>query len=103
MYMCCECYRAFDEPDTKFERVRTDLGDEIYTTKMCPYCRGEYAEADRCTCGNVKFKGDVLCYDCRRVLAAKFALFMDGMTAEEAEQLDNWLDGNSVTDWRKFE
>ena len=104
MYLCNECFKAFEEPNTIYEKVNTDLGVEVYTTTECPHCGGnEYARADYCTCGNAKFKDDPLCFDCRRLLAAKFAVFMDCLTEEEAEQLDAWLDGNSVTDWRKFE
>lgn len=104
MYLCRNCFRSFDEPHTVFEKVSTDRGAETYTYNICPHCEeDDFEEADHCRCGDIKFKSNILCYGCRRTLAAKFNAFADELTAEEEEQLDEWLDGNSVTDRRKFE
>lgn len=102
MYLCNECLRCFFDPAVSRELVKTDLGDELYMSTQCPYCGGTFEAAEHCSCGGVKYKGETLCVACRARLKEKFIKFADELTAEEEEQLDNWLDGNSVTERRKF-
>ena len=104
MKWCNECGATFEEPNTIYEKVPTELGEQVLSTNVCPYCGGDsYEEADYCTCGNVKLKEDIMCETCRKLLKLKFSMFADYLTAEDEAQLDAWLDGNSVADWRSFE
>ena len=104
MYRCNFCSAVFTEYNILYEGVETDLGTEVYTTHICPVCGcDDYEEVEPCVCGKAKSKDKVLCFDCRRFLKLKLANFAEFLTAEEEEQMDAWLDGNSIADWRKFE
>lgn len=102
MFKCYTCDAVFDEPHIIRESVPTEHGDELYMTAVCPTCGEAFGEADLCGCGDYKFENEFLCASCRRDLLAKFKDFADGLTAEEEEQLDEWLDGNSIKDRNKF-
>jgi hypothetical protein len=47
--------------------------------------------------------GDILCKPCRERLKRKFIAFADELTAPEEEQLDEWLDGVSVTERKRWQ
>lgn len=102
MFKCYECGAVFDEPHIIREYVPTDRGDELYTTAECPHCGEAFGDANLCQCGEYKFEDEILCEKCRKGLLARFIEFADGLTAEEEEQLDRWLDGNSITDRKGF-
>lgn len=104
-YICDHCGVAFDAPAT--HTVTESLGEfaRTYTEEACPICGCDsFSEADLCEkCGEPKLTGELLCKRCRDELKAKFTAFADHLTAEEEAQLDEWLDGDSVTNrkaWR---
>lgn len=74
---------------------------------LCPECGGsDIEEAVRCgndSCIGMMRIRDYICADCRRDLLARVIDFFDTLTAEEEEQFDEWMDGNSITDRRKWE
>ena len=104
MYICDICATPFDEPRKHVEhtvedgRIRTDI--EL----LCPICASPYfTNADICPrCGEWKLKQDPLCRACRADLLRRFTAFADKLTAEEEEQLDDWMDGASIKDRRSW-
>ena len=102
MFKCYECGAVFDEPCVITETNSTDRGDEIYMMSLCPKCYESFGKANRCRCGEYKFEDERICKNCREELLEKFIYFADGLTEEEEEQLDEWLDGNSIKDRKRF-
>lgn len=103
-YRCDHCNTFFDEPEAvHYVEV---LGDfkRRYTEYSCPICGEEsFSEADYCPkCYEPKLKSDILCRGCRQHLLKRFADFADKLTAEEEDQLDEWLDGGSVKERLKW-
>ena len=43
-----------------------------------------------------------LCRACRGDLLRRFTAFADTLTAEEEDQLDDWLDGDTITNRRTW-
>lgn len=103
MYMCNVCDALFDAPMVETEFVDTAYGYTPYATESCPVCGESFSAADSCSCGGFKREGDILCRECRNDLRARFSAFADELTAEEEEQLDEWLDGRSITERKDFE
>ena len=104
MYLCELCGVAFDQPVTRSYIDRSvDCRATIYET-LCPVCGEPYIEeADSCPgCDGFKFADERLCRKCRAGLLKKFRAFADELTAEEEEQLDDWLDGESIKDRGKW-
>ena len=103
-YLCNTCGTFFDEPH------RYTLHEHIaglpftYNGESCPICSGAlFTEADECPkCGDPKPARDTLCRPCRRSLLRRFTAFADCLTAEEEQQLDEWLDGSSITDRKRW-
>lgn len=104
MYICEHCGTPFDIPRV----VKTVFWDDgrrvIDKEAICPVCCWpEFFPADICPgCREYKDRRDILCTACRRSLSARFRRFADGLTAEEEAQLDDWLDGTSITERRNF-
>ena len=46
--------------------------------------------------------GSTLCGSCRKDLLRRFTAFADTLTAEEEAQLDDWLDGDTITNRRNW-
>ena len=99
MYYCELCNSVFTWP------VVIPNGDENEVgrcpTAYCPVCSEEIAlvEMDDCPkCGEPKKPANRLCTNCTTTLKFKFRNFIDFLTAEEEELLDDMLDGNSVSD-----
>ena len=44
-----------------------------------------------------------LCRPCRRRLLKAVTAFFDDLTVEEEAQFDEWMDGDSITDRRRWE
>ena len=74
------------------------------TASVCPICGCDsFSEADYCPkCDEPKLKADILCRCCRKNLLKRFTDFADKLTAEEEDQLDEWLDGTSIKERSKF-
>ena len=75
-----------------------------YTEYFCPICGEEsFSEADSCPkCGEAKLRTDTLCRDCRKDLPKRFTAFADSLTAEEEQQVDDWMDGDSIKSRREW-
>lgn len=105
MYLCETCGTAFDAPDLHRESLREDGYVRTETLALCPICLQPYfTEADLCGVCRDRYKprNAHLCHPCRDDLLRRFTDFADSLTAEEEQQLDHWLDGDSVTGRRKW-
>ena len=97
-YICDYCDARFDEPEAvHYVEVNGDF-KRRYTEYFCPICGEEsFSEADSCPkCGEAKLRTDTLCRGCRKDLLTRFKAFADELTEEEEDQLDSWLDGDSI-------
>lgn len=103
-YVCSHCGVYFDEPVTRLIAEHNGEISRTYTEEFCPACHGDSFEAaDYCPkCGDPKPTGHILCRSCRRSLRKRFDAFADLLTSEEAQQMDEWLDGSSITDRRNW-
>lgn len=103
-YICDHCGIAFEAPVVHI--VREHLGEftRADSEEACPICGCDsFSEADLCEkCGDPKLKEELLCKRCRDELRETFTAFADTLTAEEEAQLDEWLDGRSVTERAAF-
>ncbi len=103
-YRCDHCGTCFDHPVTL--RHRELLGEFIreYTEEVCPICCGDsFSPGKPCPkCGEFMPEDEILCRACRRLLKARFTDFADTLTAEEEAQLDDWLDGDTITNRRSW-
>ena len=48
------------------------------------------------------YAGARLCDDCRKSLLDRLTEFADGLTAEEEQQVDDWMDGDTITNRRNW-
>lgn len=104
MKHCTTCGVYFDAPLVREGTDPTVAPGYRYREELCPVCGQPYFEdADECPqCGSYMPAGDILCKTCRAALSARFTDFLDSLTAEEEEQLDEWLDGRSVKERSEF-
>lgn len=102
-YICDTCGTPFDMPLYRTSRDVID-GHTMQTREaFCPVCGSpDFEAADTCPCGNAKHKEDILCRKCRKELLQKFTDFADLLSYEEEEQLDEWLDGESIRNRRNW-
>ena len=103
-YICDYCGARFDRPEAvNYVEVNGDF-KRRYTEYFCPICGEEsFSEADECPkCGEAKLTTDTLCRDRRKDLLKRFTVFADELTAEEETQMDTWLDGDTITNRRKW-
>ena len=89
-----------------FLRTSRDVidGHTMQTSEvLCPVCGSpDFGAADTCPCGNAKHREDILCRKCRNELLQKLNGFADFLSYEEEEQLDEWLDGESIRNRRNW-
>lgn len=104
MYLCELCRTPFDRPLTITERAVEDGHIRTDVETLCPVCgHAHYAPAEECpVCKGWKFQHEHLCASCRSDLLRRVIDFADGLTAEEEEQLDDWMDGDTITNRRKW-
>ena len=105
MYICDLCDTAFDVPTIRRESAYEDGRVRVDMESVCPVCaHPHFQEADLCPKCEESYKPrfDHLCRACRADLLRRFTVFADGLKAEEEEQLDDWLDGDSITNRRKW-
>lgn len=104
MYLCDVCNTPFDRPVSHVENMAYDGGTIAYEEQMCPVCGSIYfSEVVSCPdCGNWMRKSDILCKSCRSDLLSRFTAFADQLTAAEEQQIDEWMDGDSISDRRKW-
>jgi hypothetical protein len=104
-YQCNYCQVAFNEPT--IVSYTEHLGEGVtrtYKEERCPVCGcNSFEEVDECIqCGRPTPLGEILCKRCKRGLKKKIINFFDYMTAEEEEQFDIWMDGDSIVNRRKW-
>lgn len=102
-YLCEICGTAFDEP-TIIERNENIAGFWVpYRAAVCPICGTPYfVKAEECSCGGVRIAGDRLCKECRGNLLKRITGFFDELTVEEEEQFDDWMDGESIANRKRW-
>lgn len=105
MYRCEDCGAIFCAPMVHSFSENVGGVRRVYTELVCPGCSDStnYNEIDKCQCGTMKDKSHNLCEKCRISLRNRFIDFLNQLTTEEEEQIDEWLDGNSVRDRRAFQ
>lgn len=103
-YRCDHCNTFFDEPSSIDYIDHLGEFTRRYTDYHCPICGCDsFSEADYCPkCDEPKMKEDILCRGCRQHLFKRFVDFADKLTAEEEDQLDEWLYGCSVKERLKW-
>ena len=102
-YQCDVCNTIFDEPriQTRTER----LGEWFSTSRevLCPICATPYfSEIEHCKCGGNRRVNEHMCRECRAELLTRVRTFFDEFTAEEEEQFDEWMDGDTVTNRKEW-
>lgn len=103
-FRCNHCGTYFDEPkETVYEEV---IAERLYRSveKACPICGCDgYVPANYCpVCNSPKAADERICGECRTSLRGRFTDFADSLTADEEDQLDDWLDGDSITNRRSW-
>lgn len=100
MYKCEICGTAFDHPVVREYTDQSVDCKAAFRECVCPACFMPYIEeANTCPgCDGFKFQDEILCKSCRDALLERFRSFADELTSEQEQQLDEWLDGASVTD-----
>lgn len=104
MMHCTTCGVYFDAPLVREGSDPTVAPGYRYREELCPICgQPHIEEAAVCPeCGDYMPAGHILCRGCRADLSCRFTDFLDRLTADEEKQLDEWLDGRSVTEREKF-
>ncbi len=105
-YICNDCNHIFSVPEVERRDFDHAFGTERVVQQVCPECGGDFEVADTCRnrkCSEAMHRGDILCADCRTDLKHRLIAFFDTLTAEEEAQFDLWMDGNSITDRKKWE
>lgn len=105
MFICRECAGYFSRPSVDDFGFDHAFGRFINRREVCPYCESldieEAQDCPNCT-GGKKLHDDILCPSCRAALYKRFVDFCDELTEEEEDQLDEWLDGESVKNRGEF-
>ena len=99
-YICDHCGTPFDTPlITQYRETLPDNAVRTYTEAHCPICGCDsFSDADRPPkCGGAKLAEEILCKRCRDELKARVTAFADTLTAEEEQQFDDWMDGDTIT------
>ena len=105
-YKCDYCGVYFDTPNVVHHSET--LGDgwvRGYNEELCPIC-GSDSFQDATTCPQCEepmlAHRQHLCDKCRTSLKERFTAFADELTAEEEQQIDDWMDGDSITNRRNW-
>ena len=105
-YICNDCEAVFDRPSIEDCSFSHAFGYERQYRRVCPECESpDISDApDVCPqCGGSMRGTDTLCRSCRKELLSRVCSFFDSFTAEEEQQFDEWMDGNSISDRKKWE
>lgn len=100
---CSSCGRAFAVPALETDSfLDGENRRRRERSAHCPYCGGtSWTAAEPCAvCGGWKDSADSLCPDCCQRLRRRAEGFLDELCQEEVEQLDHWLEGRSLMDFR---
>ena len=103
-YRCDYCGAYFDEPLKIPYRETVGEFTREYVAEVCPvcFCDSLSHACDCPKCGEPMQAGARLCDDCRKSLLERLTEFADSLTAEEEEQLDDWMDGDTITNRRNW-
>jgi hypothetical protein len=103
-HVCDYCGVFFDEPVCHTYTEKMHGMPRSYVEEACPICGCDsFSAANYCPkCKNPKHAGDRLCRDCRKALLERVCSFADELTAEEEQQFDDWMDGDSIENRRKW-
>lgn len=104
MYKCEKCGLPFEHP---FVRKYTDKSVDCKATfyePICPHCGDDnIGDANSCPgCDGFKFRDEILCKDCRKSLLDRVIAFADELTAEQEEQINDWMDGDVIENRGKW-
>lgn len=100
-YICNDCGAPFTTPIIVGGGFQHGWGFRREYEEQCPYCNSDdFDDAETCPNCNISLMrvGDNLCPGCHAELFRKFRAFADELTAEEEKDLDDLLDGRSVTE-----
>ena len=105
MYFCDVCNTAFVQPLKR--TVSNSDGDHrwLEEERRCPVCgtEGHFHRVKACPrCDGWMRPGNILCRECRSSLRDRFTAFVGELTAEEADQLDAWLDGDTIQNHERW-
>lgn len=100
---CDYCGVYFGEPSVS--QYSEFVGGYLrkYAEERCPICGCDsFSGADNCSCSRPKLTGERLCESCKAALKARVVSFFDTLTAEEEEQFDDWMDGDSIANRKEW-
>ena len=104
-YRCDYCGAYFDEPLKIPYRETVGEFTREYVDEVCPVCFCDNSLSHACDCpkcGEPMQEGARLCDDCRKSLLGRLTEFADSLTSEEEDQLDDWMDGDSIKSRREW-
>lgn len=103
-YQCEACGVFLDRPITVSHTERVGDWTRTYTEDVCPVCGVAdcLTKADDCECGRPKAAAERLCGTCTESLKERVCAFFDALTADEEEQFDDWMDGDTITNRRTW-
>lgn len=103
-YLCDYCGSYFDKPSKIHHRETVGEFTREYVDEVCPFCGCDsLSHACDCPkCGKHMYAGARLCDDCQKSLLERLTEFADGLTAEEEQQVDDWMDGDTITNRRNW-
>lgn len=104
-YQCNYCNVGFDEPILVTYKEHIGEGmTRLYKEERCPICGCDsFREAEECQiCGDIAEAGEILCKKCKRSLKRRIVDFFDTLLAEEEEQFDLWMDGDTIVNRRNW-
>lgn len=103
MYVCESCGGEFSTP----KRIRREWiisgFPESTIEVFCPHCGySTFYWANNCPCGAFKRTSELLCPECKDALRKRFRAILDVANFSELEldQIDEWMDGNSIADFK---
>lgn len=96
-YLCDICGTQFAEPLVVQKHERLGDWSTVARQELCPICNTPYiSRAVDCQCGGLRLENERMCRACRGSLLKRVSAFFDELTAEEEEQFDDWMDGDSI-------
>lgn len=108
MWICKECKSIFSHAGTVRNGFTHAFGTARWDEFICPTC-GSDDVSRAIPCANPRdgvgamLDGDIVCRRCRNELLERFQSFLDELTDAEINQLEDWLDGNSIRECKEME
>lgn len=104
-YRCDYCGVYFETPNMVHHSEK--VGDWIrgYNEELCPICGSDsFHDAASCPqCGDpMPAHEQHLCLACRKTLKKRFLAFAADLTPHEEAQIDDWMDGDTITNRRNW-